>query len=310
LRPPQHCHTTEEKIAQILIERLWKEYSATIPNIDAILLHQEPILDHLAIVDLPSAFSGIKQLSEIFKMLGYQQRGSDYLPDKMNDFCWLTHHSNCDTKAKEALPQIVCGDFRLSELSIVSQNIIMKYTAHIKPFDLSKLYDLIQQASKGQQECIAQAADLIFNYIYRRKWPLPTLAEYKQINEENPLLAWVLIFGSKVNHFGLSIHLMENFTSLDEYNHYLMRQQLVEFNIKGGFIKGGKECGIEQSSSLGQHITLEIEGGKATLNDSFIEFVWRHSLKPNPIMWADYYTNFIAQNANQVVESLYRFVQE
>jgi hypothetical protein len=36
-----------------------------------------------------------------------------------------------------------------------------------------------------------------------------------------------------------------------------------------------------------------------------MEFVWRSSKVEKPVMWQDYYNDFIAANANRVIESIY-----
>lgn len=40
------------------------------------------ILDHYAIIDLPSQTTGLEVLREIFSSLGYEVRGKDPLPEK------------------------------------------------------------------------------------------------------------------------------------------------------------------------------------------------------------------------------------
>lgn len=296
---------TQLDTTKIFLNKCWNKYAKCIPNLDAILLNKQPIIDHIAIIDLPSAISGISTLKEIFQNIGYSHKGSGYLPDKINDFIWLNHEKNIHIDANKAIPQIVCADFRINLLSKKAQTIIKKYTSHIQPFNFSQFEKFCSLAAKGFNGYTTKAADLIFNYIYERPWPIPSGNDYKIINSENPLIAWVLLFGRKINHFGLSIHFYEEFDKLSDYNNHLKQHKLVEFNISNGEIKGNHTCGIEQSSSMGQLINIKLIDETIIANDSFIEFVWRHSIKAKAKLWLDYYKDFIPQNANSVVESLF-----
>jgi hypothetical protein len=294
----QHIH-------KILFNQLWKGFAPCIPNLAAILLKKQPTLDHFAIIDLPSEVSGIPVLRKIFGYIGYTQSGYDYLPDKINDFIWLAPANNKQAKAVEAMPQIICADFRLELLSEEAQKILKKYTSQIKPFDFEKFNEICSLAKLGQEQYVTATTDMILEYIHNLPWQLPTAEDYHKINAENQLIAWVLLFGRKINHFGIGVHLLDEFPNLKEYNDYLKQNKLVELNDSSAEIKGSKHLGIEQSSSIGRPIKVKLADGVVTANDSFIEFVWRHPQKVNPIMWSDYYTDFLAQNATNVVESLF-----
>ena len=77
------------------------------------------------------------------------------------------------------------------------------------------------------------------------------------------------------------------------------------FNNTEGLIKGSKECGIEQISTVGNKIALQLADGAIDIAGSFVEFVWRHPVNSPARLWKDFYTDFIPENANHVIESLY-----
>jgi hypothetical protein len=135
--------------------------------------------------------------------------------------------------------------------------------------------------------------------------------EFTAVHEFNELLGWVLIFGRKPNHFTLSIHLLDYFENLNDFIQFITDEVKLTLNKEGGLIKGGKTVGIAQGSTQGQSLTVSLLDGNITIPTGFVEFVWRYphaSLPSNPHkprLWRDYFTGFVAQHADHVIESLY-----
>src|SRR5689334_4890129 len=100
-------------------------------------------LDHFALIDLPGPHTGISQLSQIFSCIGYLVQGRDYLPDKQNDFLWLTEIDSKNTKAQHVLPQVVVADFRLDEMPTNIRDIIYKYSKQSPPSPLHDIQKLV-----------------------------------------------------------------------------------------------------------------------------------------------------------------------
>jgi hypothetical protein len=281
---PSGCTKTQ------IIDFLWKNYLPSIPYYDTVFKNNKPVLDHLAIIDLPrSDNSGIPFLKSIFSELGFVETGSGYLPEKQNDFIWMTDPTSQSQEADKALPQVVLADFRLENLSPTVQKIISKYSKTTKPIDQSKIND----------------SQYLEKYFFTRAWDLPTIADYNAVKHENQLLAWVLLFGRKVNHFGANITFEKDFSDLWEFNKYLKTLSFTELNSIEGEVKGGEHQGIAQSSTIGQSVKIKAADGYVDAHNSFMEFVWRYPKHSNPKMWGDYFTGFVAQNANHVIESLY-----
>jgi Domain of unknown function (DUF1338) len=287
-------------VRKLLIEKLWANFATSIPNYSNLLNCQDPVLDHLAIIDLPSHYSGIPVLQKIFDALGFVQQGSGYLPDKVNDFIWMMPEDNPAKLAKASMPQVVLADFRLNLLSPNAQRILEKFTTDIAPFDFELLDQYLLKLPKSTNNIV----DMVYDYINSRPQTLPTMAEYNYIKNENQLIAWALLFGRKINHFGISVHHLANVKNLQSFNQYLSKAG-VELNAQGGEIKGSQSVGIEQASSFGRKLTVVLDGGKIEARDCFLEFVWRYPTKQKPSLWSDYFTGFIPYNANSVIESLY-----
>jgi len=254
-------------------------------------------LDHFAIIDLGYGYSNRMQLIDIFSNLGFTLRNSDYLIDKKNDFAWMAESNCAEFDCHDAMPQAVIADFRTDEFSQPARDIVQKYASYQKPFDIDKFNLLMSQ---GDADEVAQ---FIFEGLSTRAWPMPTAEEYSTVLKENELAAWVLLFGRKVNHFGISIHLSNKSSSLDNFNNQLPAS--IELNDCGGLIKGGESVGIAQSSTLGTQRSIKLQGGSIIARDSFMEFVWRYPNTHSPKLWKDYYTGFLSSNANKVVESLF-----
>ena len=287
-------------VRQLLIEKLWVKFITSIPNAAEILRDRQPVLDHLAIIDLPSQHSGIPVLQRIFAALGFVPKGSGYLPEKTNDFIWMMPEDNTHKLATESLPQIVLADFRSNLLTQKTQQILDKFTSSMALFD----FNLFEQYLQHLPNTTENIVNMVFDYLNWQPVVLPTLAEYNYVKHENQLIAWVMLFGRKINHFGLSIHHLEGEQNLLAFNKNIHAIGIA-LNAQGGEIKGSKQYGIEQSSTLGKNISITLDKASIEVRDSFLEFVWRYPIKPNPRLWSDYFTGFIPYNANSVIESVY-----
>lgn len=302
------------QVRQNIVNNLWGRYKNHSPQIKLIEDSLKRIgvcrlvLDHFAIIDLPGPHTGIRYLSELFSCLGYHPRGRDYLPDKQNDFLWMAESDSGEKKAAEALPQVVVADFRLEEMPPGIKKIIEKYGRQSPPCPQQIIQKLASQSAHGDLDAEKQLNSLLLHYFSGRDWPLPTINEFHTVQEFNELLAWVMVFGRRPNHFTLSIHLLEHFADLNDFHQFIENDVQLSLNHEGGVIKGGKTSGIAQSSTMGQLQTVKMADGAITLPAEFVEFVWRFPLPANgtqPVLWKDYFTGFIAQHADHVIESLY-----
>lgn len=301
-----------KQIRSQLIQELWRSYKQSLPAAATLATALEArgekiILDHLAIIDLPSRYSGIPTLVQIFSALGYIVQGCDYLPEKQNDFTWMVESDALDQPVNTVLPQVVVADFRLDELPISIRKIIESYTAYIKASPLREIQQLSGKAFLGDHSAATQLLQLLHLYFTHRQWPLPTVADFQQVREANELLAWVLVFGHIPNHFTISSHLMSNFPSFSHFIRFVEHELLLPLNQEEGKIKGNSKVGIQQASTIGSIENIELADSKIFAPGRFIEFVWRYSLnKSAPCLWNDYFTGFISSHANRVIESLYR----
>lgn len=303
-----------EQLRKNIIQQLWKKYRDTSPDmlrIEAALRQKginHLVLDHFAIIDLPGPKTGIPHLSPLFAALGYCEQGRDYLADKQNDFLWMAESSSMKLPAATALPQVVVADFRLDAMPVEIRRIIEKYSHQAQALPIEAIRDLLTRASQGDIQAATQCTNIILRYLEGRDWPLPSLHEFHTVKEFNELLSWVLIFGRRPNHFTLSVHLLDQFKNLADFHDFVANDAQLQLNHEGGVLKGGIASGIAQGSTIGISQKVKLADGEIEVPTGFVEFVWRYPGKAeclHPVQWNDYFTGFIAQHADRVIESLY-----
>lgn len=293
-----------EKIHQALWQNTVREYTH-IAKIVKFLNPKSLTLDHFALIDLfPGHSSGISFLNQLFSPLGYIPGGRDYLPEKQNEFMWLTPLEAEHQKMQDVSPQIVIADFNPNDIDTKIGNIILKYTSKIAPFPFPLFHRLCGETYRGLQTSAEQLIKLILSFIDKPAEILPTYQEYGVIKEYNELLAWALVFGRKINHFGINVEFLEDYANLEAFNHMMTHTLHLPLNQKEGLIKGDAYHAIAQSSTEGELMEIQLQDKKITLQGPFMEFVWRAS-RGNSKMWTDYFTGFIGQQATKVVESVY-----
>jgi Domain of unknown function (DUF1338) len=292
-------HTIRHQITN----RLWEIYRNEAFDVLSLQTKlSDLVLDHYALIDLPGPHCGIPTLTRLFHLIGYHHAGQGYLAEKQNDFVWLSCQ-HFKQEAKTALPQVVVADFRLSCLPKEIQTIVQHYASYANPPPWSRWIDWIQHCQSGEKTNQTILVDEIVHYLSHRPWPLPTVREFKTVEEFNPLLAWVLVHGHRVNHFGLAIYLMSRFHSFADFNRWIATH--LPLSLRGSIVKGSPQLGIEQTASVAQCVSMKLADGSVQISKPFIEFVWRYLQRSNPIYWEDYFQGFISENADRVIETLY-----
>lgn len=301
-----------DEVKHKLVRALWCQYSNEIAH--AKIIHdflqaknKKIVLDHFAIIDLPSEKTGIDILSQIFACLNFVVQGRDYLPEKQNEFLWLAEQDAPIKLAEHVLPQVVVADFKLNALPLSIRKIIEKYTRQIQASSLTDFQDLAEKSAQGNIDAASKLLSKLVNYLSRRDWALPTQSDFKAVHEANELLAWVLLYGRRTNHFAISVHLLGGFEDLTAFHSYLALNVNCTLNLQGNLIKGNQDTGIMQSATMGDLIKVSLAEGDVVIRDRFLEFIWRYRKEAlrEGAKWDDFHTGFIANNANQVIESLY-----
>lgn len=300
-----------KKFRQKLIQALLDKYLSEAPQAHFIYQQlqknkvEKIILDHFALIELPSQQTGIYFLGQLFSALGFEVRGKGYLANKQNDFSWFAEADIINCSVKEALPQIVAADFRVEELSPKVAEVIKKYIQTTKLSSISEIQSLAARLKNNDEAAWQALWDLVWSRLTERQWPLPTVADFNCVQAENELLAWVLAYGSVVNHFTVRVDCLEKFSCLKEFNHYISEELQLNLNRQAAEIKGDRAAGLEQSSTQAPLLVKQLKDGEVMITEPFLEFIWRFPNKENPYYWQDYFTGFVPRFANHVVESLY-----
>lgn len=295
----------QERILQNkLTNGVWNAYVGSIPRIGRLFSEQKPALDHYAIVDISPENGGIPIMKRIYEMMGYRHIGTGYLPEKYNDFVWMRATDFEESLPSHSQPQPILADFRIDLLTPKARSIVEKFLRQNQSFDFSSFERKIKDYKAGNDTLADEIVSQAMDYMVSKPWQNITRKDYLTLAEENQLLAWALLCGRKANHFGVGIYNL-NFTSLNEFNKYAHQNHNLAFNTEGGWIKGGAQVGIEQSSTIGDVMNVDFEDGVHQIHDSFMEFVWRFPVEDNPTQMKHYYCDFVPVNANKVIESIY-----
>jgi len=298
-------------IRKKILQQLWQNYQAECPQVQKILetlsfnLQKNLVLDHFAMIELPGPETGISTLNQILNALNYFPQGRDYLEDKQNEFLWLAPMEARSQSALEADPQIVIADFRLKDLDPKIARIINFYSAKARPFPWQRFHELCGEIYQENSAAEAPFIQLILEHLQHRTWPKPSLRDYYEVREYNELLAWVLLCGRKINHFGINVECLNTHPDLETFTHWIQKLG-IPLNQKKGIIQGDSSQYLAQSSTQGELLSIFLEGESVGLHGPFLEFVWRAPLIERPERWKDSFRGLIGKQANQVIEAVYR----
>ena len=297
-----------------IADRLWNDFKKS--QHGALIIEQKlrergetVVVDHLAILDIPGPYSGMRILSEVFELLGFVKRGTDYLHEKQNEYTWFAEPGIEKKDFSEALPQIVVSDFRIQDLSFPIRSIIAKYAEQGTPPPLATIKSLVNRCNQGDEVGAHLLVETVLQFLKTRSYPLPTKKDFDVVRHENELLAWTLIFAKQVNHFAIAGHALKTLASITELNDFVVSQCNLNLNYQGGSsVKGGPEKGMAQSAIVAEKTVITLEDGPVILPSMYIEFAWRFpQIKSvnRPALWGDYFTGFITESASKVIESVY-----
>lgn len=285
-----------------LIDFLWKRFKGQLDIASALEedLNDQALgitLDHLTIIDLPSQGSGLAPLEKLFSMLGFIKAGEGFISSQSCQFIWMEEEGARESAANEPLPQIVVADFRKADLSPKVRAIIERLTLTVPPPPFQKIESAVARAQSGDFTAVAEIVKLTSEYLTKREHLLPTQSEFETVNRENDLLAWVMIFGREVNHFGIAVQHLHPFSDLENFTDYLESDLGFEFQDQSPQkLFGEKSLGVSKKTTQSTPLTVELEGGKVTLPDRTLKLVWRYPTQGNSeALWASYYRGFISE---------------
>ena len=247
--------------------------------------------DHIAFRTLGYKNLGIKSLEKIFLNFGYSKKDFfDFKNKKLNAF-WYS-------PPNDKYPRVFISELRIKELSSPSYKIIQKYLSNVNKdpvddLDFNNLNDIV-------------------NFFQKPLWELPKYKDYKKLLNESEYAAWVIYNRYYLNHYTMSIHMLNKKNNLEEFNSFLERIG-INLNNSGGKIKESKDGLLRQSSTVSKLIPATFACGSIkNIPGSYVEFAERlplHQFKNIPkskITSMHRRDGFEAGNADKIFESTYK----
>lgn len=248
---------------------LWDNYVALTPRANRIrelLAEGAPLPnDHVAFRGLAVDGMGIDALAAPFLERGFRAEG-EYHFEKKKLFARHFEHPDAD------VPKVFISELLVDQLSEASQSI---------------LHRLIEEG----RGALPGDAPLM---LAGRPWT-PSGADYDQLLAESEYAAWMAAFGFRVNHFTVAVHQMDGH-HLAEQNDRL-EQAGFDLNAAGGKIKGSKEIGLIQSSTLAEPTVVRFSDGPRTIPGVYYELAERFEVD------GALYPGFVTGSADKIFES-------
>ena len=247
--------------------------------------------DHIAFRTLRYKNLGIKSLEKIFLNFGYSKRDFfDFKNKKLNAF-WYS-------PPNDKYPRVFISELRIKELSSPSYKIIQKYLYNVNKdpvddLDFNNLNDIV-------------------NFFQKPLWELPKYKDYKKLLNESEYAAWVIYNRYYLNHYTMSIHMLNKKNNLEEFNLFLERTG-INLNNSGGKIKESKDGLLRQSSTVSKLIPATFACGSIkNIPGSYVEFAERlplsqfKNIPKSKITSVHRRDGFEAGNADKIFESTYK----
>ncbi|MCX5660194.1 MAG: DUF1338 domain-containing protein [Planctomycetota bacterium] len=258
-----------------LLDRLWTDYAELNPQAGQIhrLLGQagETVVnDHIALRTFDDPRVSLDVLARAFTDGGYQPRNEYHFPEK-HLFARHFEHPSAE------FPKVFISELKLGQFPA---DIARRITALLDQMDPS----------------IPARWDFP---VVGRPWRV-SYADYEALRAQSEYAAWVAAWGFRANHFTVLVNELRTFRTLQELNGFLTRSGF-ELNVAGGEIKGTPADGLEQSSTLANHASVNFIEGPRVIPGCYYEFARRHPMPDGRL-----YGGFVARSADKIFESTNR----
>ncbi|WP_245601069.1 DUF1338 domain-containing protein [Marinobacterium jannaschii] len=252
---------------------LWQDYIEVTPQAEQIrqlFLQTDPqvINDHVAFRTFSDTPLCLAQLQPLILAMGYEiQADYNFEAKKLRAISFI--HPD------PTVPKVFISELERHKLSEQAQAILQPYCDQIEAKELEQSV-----------------------FWSGRHWNMPSWEHYQTLLEESEYAAWLLVMGIRVNHFTVSVDLLE---STDCIREVLQRVEDAGYAINeaGGRVKGVPADLLEQGSTMADRIDVTFAGGDShSVASCFYEFAKRHADSDGQL-----YQGFIAANADKIFES-------
>lgn len=264
-------HNLQEvsSIYQTFFEELWEQYQSITPQATAIhhLFESEGERvenDHVAFRTFADSPIDLSHLEPILLDLGFIQF-DEYHFDVKKLYAKSYVHPNMETK-------VFLSELLWKDLSEKSQVIIKNLLHGLDP-------------------------NRAYGFTDGRLWEIPSYGDYQLLADESEYAAWMSVWGLRANHFTIYVNELVRYGELEKVVD-LIQQHGYLLNEQGGIIKGTKDVGLIQASTLADRVdVLFSDGTKQAIPSCYYEFAQRFEVG------GELYKGFVTSSADKIFES-------
>ena len=296
-----------------VMSALWRHYYEQVPIAKTIEgatrnMGEAWIEDHVAFRTLPGSHTGMTTLQKIFEVLGYERRDDYHFEEKKLKAFWMAPQ-DCHKDTRDVAPKIFISELIPHSFSAGFRECLEEVTKQVSRSPVDSLHQIINDGSLDAAAKEDRIAAICTAYLTEGpSWARPTQRIYETLKVESDYAAWTYLFGQQINHFTVSAHLIQKFSSLADYGEYLRGELGIAMNEAGGLVKGTPELKLEQIATMATKVPVHFQEGLFEVSYGFVEFAKRYPLagKKDDGHWDSYYQGFVAANADKIFESTYR----
>lgn len=293
--------------------KLWNHYYSLVPyapNIEAGIRGRGDswIEDHVAYRTLPGPHTGKHILEQAFGLLGYKKEDPYHFQEKKLDAFWMSP-PDIQGHSQEASPKIFISELIPDDFSRPFQQALEDISSEVKVSPMTRLQELHQKLLKGETDLAEDFVEgMVALLTSGPSWSRPCLSTYELLKQESEYAAWTYVFGHQINHFTVSVHLMNSFGNISDLGQYLEQDLGIPMNHAGGLVKGTADIKLEQIATMAVKIPFPFQEGVESVSYGFVEFAKRYPLADckDDGMWSSYYQGFVEANADKIFESTYK----
>lgn len=253
-------------------EHLWTNYQKVTPTAVSVknslnLDSYEYFNDHVAFRSINLKGYGIDMLSKPFIEQGYKKSGSYFFKEKK------LHAIHMENKKNPMLPKIFISELILEKCSEQLQHCLIT--------------SLKKRAHTNSPTKLLTSG---------RIWPFD-YTTYTLLSIESEYAAWIYAHGYRVNHFTIRVNSLED-CNLEKVC-AMLKASNIKLNQSGGLIKGSRESGLIQASTIADCITVQCNRTNILhqIPSCYVEFAERFEVN------GELFNGFITKSANYIFES-------
>jgi len=221
--------------------------------------------DHIALRTMDFSEIGLQKLAQPFLEMGYEYKGEYHFKQKK------LYAKHLELPSNPNATKVFISELLTAQISTEAKTILQSSTSNIP-------LDAISHTELGTSG---------------RHWDFDENT-YHNLYKESEYAAWFYAFGFRANHFTISINHLNSFDSLSDFNVWL-KEHGITLNQSGGEIKGSKDVGLIQSSTMANSVHVE---GNSQIPGCYIEFAERFAVGDQKL-----YQGFVTSSADKIFES-------